>query len=93
MTQFMSNVVTITLLMPIVIAISQTINVKPEAMLMVLCIASTMSILSPIACPPANLIYDYGGYKFTDYFKSNIGLTVVFLISCIILLPLIWPLY
>lgn len=93
MTQFMSNVVTVTLLMPIVIAIAQAINVKPEAMLMVLCIGSTMSILSPIACPPANLIYDYGGYKFTDYFKSNIALTIVFLVACVIMLPMLWPLY
>ncbi|WP_302014447.1 SLC13 family permease [Acidaminococcus intestini] len=93
MTQFMSNVVTVTLLMPIIIAIANTINVKPEAMIMVLCIASTMSILTPIACPPANLIYDYGGYRFTDFFKSNIAMTVVFLVACVILLPTIWPLY
>ena len=93
MTQFMSNVVTVTLLMPIIIAIANTINVKPEAMIMVLCIASTMSILTPIACPPANLIYDYGGYRFTDYFKSNIAMTVAFLVACVILLPTIWPLY
>lgn len=93
MTQFMSNVVTITLLMPIIIAIAGTIGVFPPALLMVLCIASTMSVLSPIACPPANLIYAYGGYRFSDYFKSNIGMAVVFLIACIILIPLIWPLY
>lgn len=93
MTQFMSNVVTVTLLMPIIIAIAQAINVKPEAMLMVLMIGSTMSILSPIACPPANLIYDYGGYKFTDYFKSNIALSLIFLVACIIMLPMIWPFY
>lgn len=93
MTQFMSNVVTITLLMPIIIAIAETIGVVPSALLMVLCIASTMSILTPIACPPGNLIYAYGGYRFSDYLKSNIGLTVVFLIACIVLIPLIWPLY
>lgn len=93
MTQFMSNVVTITLLMPIIIAIAETIGVFPSALLMVLCIASTMSILSPIACPPANLIYAYGGYRFSDYFKSNIGMTIVFLIACVIMIPLIWPLY
>lgn len=93
MTQFMSNVVTITLLMPIIIAIAETIGVVPSALLMVLCIASTMSILTPIACPPANLIYAYGGYKFSDYFKSNIGLTLVFLVACIVMIPLIWPLY
>ena len=93
MTQFMSNVVTITLLMPIIIAIAETIGVFPSALLMVLCIASTMSILTPIACPPANLIYAYGGYKFSDYLKSNIGMTVVFLVACVILIPLFWPLY
>lgn len=93
MTQFMSNVVTITLLMPIIIAIAETIGVVPSALLMVLCIASTMSILTPIACPPGNLIYAYGGYRFSDYMKSNIGLTLVFLIACIVMIPLIWPLY
>lgn len=93
MTQFMSNVVTITLLMPIIIAIAETIGVVPSALLMVLCIASTMSILTPIACPPGNLIYAYGGYRFSDYVKSNIGLTLVFLVACIVMILLIWPLY
>jgi len=93
MTQFMSNVVTVTLLMPIVIAVAHSIGVIPSALIMVLGIASTMSILSPIACPPANLIYSYGGYKFSDYLKSNIGLCLVFMVTCIVLIPLIWPFY
>lgn len=93
MTQFMSNVVTVTLLMPIVISVANEIGVVPSAMIMVLGIASTMSILTPIACPPANLIYSYGGYKFSDYLKSNIGLVLVFLVACIVLIPMLWPLY
>lgn len=93
MTQFMSNVVTVTLLMPIVISVANSIGVIPSALVMVLGIASTMSILSPIACPPANLIYSYGGYKFSDYFKSNIGLCLVFMVTCIVLIPLFWPFY
>ena len=93
MTQFMSNVVTVTLLMPIVISVAHSIGVIPSALVMVLGIASTMSILSPIACPPANLIYSYGGYKFSDYFKSNIGLCLVFLVTCIVMIPLFWPFY
>lgn len=93
MTQFMSNVVTVTLLMPIVIAIAETIGVIPSALIMVLGIASTMSILTPIACPPANLIYSYGGYKFSDYLKSNIGLALVFLVACVAIIPVFWPFY
>ena len=93
MTQFMSNVVTVTLLMPIVIAIANTIGCRPESMLMVLCVSSTLSLLSPIACPPANLIYSYGGYRFTDYFKSNWLLIIVSIALCVILCPILWPLY
>lgn len=93
MTQFMSNVVTVTLLMPIIIAIAKTINVVPSALIMILCIGSTMSILTPIACPPANLIYSYGGYRFSDYFKSNWLLSIIFLIVCVILIPIIWPIF
>ena len=93
MTQFMSNVVAVTLLMPIVIAVAQTIGVVPNALIMVLGIASTMSILSPIACPPANLIYSYGGYKFSDYLKSNIGLAILFMVVCVVVIPFFWPFY
>jgi di/tricarboxylate transporter len=93
MTQFMSNVVTVTLLMPIVIAIANTIGVVPNALIMVLGIASTMSILSPIACPPANLIYSYGGYKFSDYLKSNIVLALIFMVACVVVIPVFWPFY
>lgn len=93
MTQFMSNVVTVTVLMPIVIAIANTLQCKPESMLMVLCVSSTLSLLSPIACPPANLIYSYGGYRFTDYAKSNFFLVVVSVALCVALCPILWPLY
>ena len=93
MTQFMSNTVTCMLMMPIIVAIAKTVGVTPNALLMVLLVSSTVSILTPVACPPANLIYSYGGYKFQDYFKSNIGLALVLLASYVVLIPVLWPLY
>lgn len=93
MTQFMSNVVAITLLCPIVIAVAKTIGASPTALIATACIASTMGLVSPIACPPANIIYGYGGYKFIDYFKSNWSLVLLSLIMCVVLCPMIWPLF
>lgn len=93
MTQFMSNVVTCQLLTPIIIAIAQTIGVNPISLLIVLMIASTHSLLTPIACPPANLVYSYGGFRFSDYFKSNIWLTLASMAACIFIIPIFWPLY
>lgn len=93
MTQFMSNVVTCQLLTPIIIAIAQSIGVNPISLLIVLMIASTHSLLTPIACPPANLVYSYGGFRFFDYFKSNIWLTLASMAACIFIIPIFWPLY
>ena len=93
MTQFMSNVVAITLLCPIVVAVAKTIGASPTALIATACIASTMGLVSPIACPPANIIYGYGGYKFTDYFKSNWSLVLLSLAMCVVFCPMIWPLY
>ena len=52
-----------------------------------------MSILSPIACPPANLLIYPMAVTILDYLKSNIGLVLLFLVACIILIPMLWPLY
>lgn len=93
MTQFMSNVVTCQLLTPIVIAIARTIQVNPASLLVVLMIASTHSLLTPVACPPANLVYSYGGFRFTDYFKSNFWLTILSMLACVFIIPIFWPLY
>lgn len=90
MTQFMSNVVMITLFAPIAISLAFEINANPVTMLIVLCMGGIMSLLTPISCGMANLAYTYGGFKFTDFFKVNISLTIITSIVTIILIPLIW---
>lgn len=90
MTQFMSNVVMITLFAPICISLATTIGVNPVTILIVMCMGGLMSLLSPISCGMANLAYTYGGFKFVDFFKVNISLAILTGIACILLIPMIW---
>lgn len=90
MTQFMSNVVMITLFAPICISLAATIGVNPVTILIVMCMGGLMSLLSPISCGMANLAYTYGGFKFIDFFKVNISLAILTGIACILLIPMIW---
>lgn len=90
MTQFMSNVVMITLFAPICISLADTIGVNPVTMLIVMCMGGLMSFLTPISCGMANLAYAYGGFKFNDFFKVNISLAIITGIACIVLIPMIW---
>lgn len=92
MTQFTSNVVTINLIVPIAIAIANTLHVSPTALIVTTCIASTMGYVSPVACPPATIIYGNGGFKFNDYAKANWSILLISFAVCVVLLPLIWPL-
>ena len=92
MTQFTSNVVTINLLVPIVVAIGQTLGVSPAALIVTATIAATCGYVSPVACPPATIIYGNGGFKFKDYGKSNWTILLLTFILCVALLPTLWPL-
>lgn len=91
MTQFTSNVVTINLLVPIVVAIGETLGVSPAALIVTATIAATCGYVSPVACPPATIIYGNGGFKFKDYGKCNWSLLLTFVL-CVVLLPMLWPL-
>lgn len=92
MTQFTSNVVTINLLVPIVVAIGNTLGVSPAALIVTATIAATHGYVSPIACPPATIIYGNGGFKFSDYAKSNWSILLISFVICVVLLPTLWPL-
>lgn len=92
MTQFTSNVVTINLLVPIVVAIGETLGVSPAALIVTATIAATCGYVSPVACPPATIIYGNGGFKFKDYGKCNWSLLLLTFVLCVVLLPMLWPL-
>lgn len=92
MTQFTSNVVTINLLVPIVIAIGNTLGVSPAALIVTATIAATHGYVSPVSCPPATIIYGNGGFKFKDYGLCNWSLLLLSFIACVVLLPMMWPL-
>ena len=92
MTQFTSNVVTINLLVPIVVAIGETLGVSPAALIVTATIAATCGYVSPVACPPATIIYGNGGFKFKDYGKSNWSVLLLTFVLCVVLLTMLWPL-
>ena len=48
--------------------------------------------MSPVAHPANVLIMGPGGYRFTDYTKVGLPLTVLCLVVTLLVLPLVWPL-
>jgi di/tricarboxylate transporter len=54
--------------------------------------AASASFLTPIGYQTNTLVYGAGGYRFLDFARYGLPLTVLIAITSIVIIPLIWPL-
>ncbi|UCG23873.1 MAG: anion permease [Chloroflexota bacterium] len=89
--QVMPNAAVVVLMAPIAIGSATDLGVSPYAFMMGIAIAASASFMSPISHPANILVMGPGGYRFSDYIKVGLPLTVVVLVVVLIVLPLVWP--
>ena len=89
--QFISNVATVLVVIPIAVAISQTLGVSVQPFMMALTVAGAAAFLTPVATPVNLMVMQPGGYRFGDYGKLGLPLMVVYLAVAVLYVPLIWP--
>lgn len=77
---------------PIILSTAADMGLSPHALMMALALAASSSFTSPIAHPANLMVMGPGGYRFTDYLKLGVPLTLVVLIVIVLCLPLFWPL-
>ena len=82
----------VVLMVPIALKTAASLGLSPYALLMGIAMAASSSFTSPISHPANVLVMGPGGYRFVDYLKVGIPLTVLILIVLMIGLPLLWPL-
>lgn len=91
-TEFMSNAAAAVLVAPIAISSAVALGVAPQAFAMGVAIAASNSFLFPIGHQASVLVYGPGGYRFFDYTKVGLPLTLMIWLLLIIFLPILWPL-
>ncbi|MBE2221530.1 MAG: SLC13 family permease [Anaerolineae bacterium] len=92
LTAFMSNAAAIVLVAPIAIQTAVSLQVDPRAFVMGVAIAASIAFVTPIGHQACILVYGPGGYRFFDYAKVGLPLTILIWILMVIFLPLFWPL-
>ncbi len=90
--QFMPNAVVTVLMAPIALRTAADQGLSPYALMMVIAIAASAAFMSPVGHPANVLVMGPGGYRFGDYLKVGIPLTILVLIVTLIILPVFWPL-
>ena len=82
----------VVLMVPIALKTAAGLNISPYALLMGIAMAASASFTSPISHPANVLVMGPGGYRFVDYIKVGLPLTVLVLVVLMLVLPIFWPL-
>ncbi len=97
LTELVTNAGTAGIMVPIAIATAQKmtpIDGRPVSYLpfvMAVALAASCSLLTPIGYQTNLLVYGPGGYKFYDYARVGLPLTILLWITATVLLPLVFP--
>ncbi|QTD57403.1 SLC13 family permease [Parasphingorhabdus cellanae] len=84
MTEIVTNNAVAIIITPIVIALGQDLGVDPRPLVIAVMFAASASFATPIGYQTNTLVYAAGNYRFTDFFKAGIPLTVgVGLATCL----------
>ncbi len=92
LTQPMSNAAAALVVLPVAIKAAQQLGANERTFAIGIMLAASVSFITPFE-PSCILVYGPGKYRFLDFLKVGVGLTVVLAVAVLILLPLFWPLY
>ncbi|MBS3753881.1 MAG: anion permease, partial [Anaerolineales bacterium] len=88
--QVMPNPAVAVLLAPIALNAANNLGVSPYPLMMGVALSASAAFLSPVGHPANMLVMGPGGYRFSDYIKVGLPLTLVTLIVVVLILPLVW---
>ena len=90
--QVMSGQVTAVVLTPVAIAAAQHIGANPRALAMAVALGCGMTFMAPTSHPVNVFVMGPGGYKFRDFPRVGLPLTVLLFLTVLVVLPVFWPL-
>ena len=82
----------VVLMSPVVLSASASLGIAPTTAMMAMAMAASASFTSPISHPANILIMGPGNYRFNDYIRAGIPLTLLVFVIVMLLLPIFWPL-
>jgi di/tricarboxylate transporter len=92
-TQPMSNAAAIVLVVPIALDTALRLGANHLTFTLAVVIGAATSFLTPVGHKANVLVFGPGGYKFFDYARIGVLLTIFLFINTMIVLPILYPLF
>ncbi len=92
MTEIMSNVALAVIFIPVVIGISQTLDINPMYLTLPVTLAASYAFMMPISTPPNAIVFSSGMIKMKEMIRAGIFLNLIAIILLVILSQTLLPL-
>ncbi len=90
---FISNTATAVLMAPVAIGLAQQLGMSPLPFAMTVALAASTAFITPFSTPVNTLVVGPGGYSFGDFVRVGLPLSILVLIACVLLIPIVLPLH
>lgn len=90
-TQVIPTAALVVLMAPVALTTAEALHISPHLLMMTVAMSASASFASPLSHPAHLLVMSPGGYRFLDYVKLGVPLTVITMAVCVWLLPIFWP--
>jgi di/tricarboxylate transporter len=91
-TPFLNNAATVLVMAPIAVTFADQLGYKPDAFLMAVAVGAACDFLTPIGHQCNTLVMGPGGYRFGDYWRLGLPLSIIVVLLGVPLILLVWPL-
>jgi di/tricarboxylate transporter len=91
-TPFLNNAATVLVMAPIAASFAAKLSHNPDPFLMAVAIGAACDFLTPIGHQCNTLVMGPGGYRFGDYWRLGLPLSLIVLVAGVPLIMAFWPL-
>ena len=91
-TPFLNNAATVLVMAPIAASFAAKLSFSPDPFLMAVAIGAACDFLTPIGHQCNTLVMGPGGYRFGDYWRLGLPLSLIVLVVGVPLIMTFWPL-
>src|SRR4029079_17083955 len=91
-TPFLNNAATVLMVAPIAAGLASRLGLNPDPFLMAVAVGAACDFLTPFGHQCNTLVMGPGGYRFSDYWKLGLPLSILIILLGVPLIAAVWPL-
>lgn len=91
LTELMGHNPSVVTMIPIAVSVAHAMHVDPKPFVVATAFAAATSFATPVGYQTNTMIYNAGGYRFTDFLRIGIPMILLFCAISMMLIPRFWP--